>query len=57
MKHKTAWYSFDFGNIHFVMMSTEHDFRQGSEQYSFIASDLASVDRTNTPWVIFTGHR
>jgi hypothetical protein len=23
------WYSFNYGNIHFVLMSTEHDFRRG----------------------------
>lgn len=51
------WYSFDYGNVHFVMMSTEHDFLEGSEQYNFLASDLASVNRDVTPWVILSGHR
>lgn len=26
-------------------------------QYDFIKNDLASVDRTKTPWVIAMGHR
>lgn len=55
--HSLYWYSFDYGFIHFVMISTEHDFTYQSEQYSWIASDLSSVNRTRTPWIIFTGHR
>ena len=27
------WYSFDYGSIHFVMISTEHDVTPGSHQY------------------------
>ena len=45
------------GPIHFLIMSTEHAFAPGSSQYSFIESDLASVDRSQTPWVILAGHR
>ena len=26
------------------------------EQYNWIKSDMASVDRTRTPWLIFTGY-
>jgi len=51
------WYSFDYGNAHFLLMSTEHDFFSSSPQYAFIKNDLASVDRTRTPWLIFLGHR
>lgn len=39
------------------MMSTEHDFDIGSEQYSFLKDHLEKVDRSVTPWLIFTGHR
>lgn len=38
-------------------MSTEHDYTIGSEQYLWLEADLASVDRTVTPWIIFGGHR
>jgi hypothetical protein len=51
------WYSFDFGNIHFTFMSTEHDFRKGTAQNAWLERDLATVNRTNTPWLIFSGHR
>ena len=50
-------YGFDFGSIHFVMMSTEHNFTAGSKQYNFLANHLKSINRTRTPWFIFTGHR
>ncbi|KAL0420865.1 UNVERIFIED_CONTAM: putative inactive purple acid phosphatase 1 [Sesamum latifolium] len=36
---------------------TEHDWREGSEQYKFIEHCLASVDRQKQPWLIFLAHR
>jgi hypothetical protein len=45
------------GLIHFVGMSTEHDYTIGSAQYLWIEQDLMNLDRTKTPWVIFGGHR
>ncbi|XP_064383549.1 uncharacterized protein LOC135332138 [Halichondria panicea] len=51
------WYGFDFGCIHVVMMSTEHDFTSTSKQYTYLSEHLKSVDRTKTPWLIFGGHR
>lgn len=29
----------------------------GSEQHTFVLSDLAAVDRTKTPWLVVGGHR
>ena len=54
---QTPWYSMDYGNVHVTMMSSEHDFEAGSEQYAWIMKDLASINRTKTPWTIFAGHR
>lgn len=51
------WYSIEQGPVHFTVISTEHNWRSGSEQYNWMKSDMASVDRTRTPWLIFTGHR
>lgn len=51
------WYSFNYGNVHVLMMDTEYNFQPGSAQYNFIESDLKNVNRQNTPWVIFCGHR
>lgn len=51
------YWSYDVGLIHFVGMSTEHNFTTCSEQYTYLEDDLAAVDRSKTPWVIFNGHR
>eukprot|EP00163_Fabomonas_tropica_P007419 TRINITY_DN1713_c0_g1_i2.p1 TRINITY_DN1713_c0_g1~~TRINITY_DN1713_c0_g1_i2.p1 ORF type:complete len:457 (+),score=112.66 TRINITY_DN1713_c0_g1_i2:744-2114(+) len=51
------WYSFDYGNVHIIQISTEHDWTPGSELYNWLEKDLQSVNRTQTPWVILTGHR
>ena len=52
-----TWYSLNYGPVHFLVISTEHAFDVTSKQYSFIQSDLASVNRSQTPFVVLTGHR
>ena len=52
-----ARYSYDYGLVHFIMMSTEHDMGNGSRQYAWLEKDLQNVDRVKTPWVILAGHR
>ncbi|RLN54878.1 hypothetical protein BBJ28_00002921 [Nothophytophthora sp. Chile5] len=51
------WYSFDYGGVHVIQMSTEHNWTRGSEQYKWLQQDLEQVDRNVTPWVVLTGHR
>ncbi|KAK9741950.1 hypothetical protein RND81_03G139200 [Saponaria officinalis] len=51
------WYSIEQGPVHFTVISTEHDWKPDSEQYKWMKSDMASVNRERTPWLIFTGHR
>lgn len=51
------WYSIEQASIHFTVISTEHDSTENSEQYKWIRKDMASVDRSKTPWLIFMGHR
>jgi len=51
------WYGFNYGMVHYVMMNTELDFSAGSTQYNFLLNDLKAVNRSQTPWVIFSGHR
>ncbi|RMX63691.1 hypothetical protein DD238_006494 [Peronospora effusa] len=51
------WYSFNYGGIHVVQMSTEHNWTRGSEQYKWLENDLEQVDRNVTPWVVLTAHR
>lgn len=51
------WWSYNVGLIHFIGMSTEHDFTIGSKQYLWLENDLMNVDRQKTPWILFGGHR
>ncbi|KAF1899307.1 hypothetical protein Lal_00019434 [Lupinus albus] len=51
------WYSIEQASVHFTIISTEHDWSPSSEQYQWIQKDLASVNRKNTPWLVFMGHR
>lgn len=50
-------YSSDYGMFHFCIADTEHDWREGSEQYKFIERCPASADRRKQPWLIFAAHR
>jgi acid phosphatase type 7 len=51
------WYSFDHGSLHFIMLSSEHNYTAGSAQHTFLVNDLASVNRSLTPWLIVAMHR
>jgi len=42
-------YSYDFQNVHFISVSTEHHFEIGSRQYEFIRSDLEQA--SNNPFI------
>ncbi|XP_055809923.1 probable inactive purple acid phosphatase 1 isoform X2 [Solanum dulcamara] len=52
-----ARYSTDYGMFRFCIADTEHDWREGTEQYKFLEHCFASVDRQKQPWVIFLAHR
>lgn len=54
---RNLYYAFDMGSVHFVYLSTETNFLQGSKQYEFIKRDLESVNRSKTPFVVVQGHR
>ncbi|XP_030477321.2 probable inactive purple acid phosphatase 27 [Syzygium oleosum] len=51
------WYSTDYGMFHFCIADSEHDWREGSEQYRFIENCFATADRQKQPWLIFAAHR
>uniref|UniRef100_A0A7S2RA30 Purple acid phosphatase n=1 Tax=Mucochytrium quahogii TaxID=96639 RepID=A0A7S2RA30_9STRA len=55
--YENPWYSYDYGLVHVTVMSTEHDYTPGSRQYKWIKRDLESVNRGNTPWLVFQTHR
>ena len=55
---KSPYYSHDFRNIHFISISTEHPFENGSKQYEFIKNDLYKT--SNNPeidWIIVHQHK
>ncbi|KAL6556950.1 putative inactive purple acid phosphatase 24 [Orobanche hederae] len=51
------WYTTDYGMFHFCVADSEHDWREGSEQFKFIEHCLAAVDRQKQPWLVFAAHR
>ncbi|XP_016170274.1 nucleotide pyrophosphatase/phosphodiesterase isoform X2 [Arachis ipaensis] len=51
------WYKADYGMFRFCIADSEHDWREGTEQYKFIEHCLATVDRKQQPWLIFAAHR
>ena len=55
--NRVWWYSFNYGPIHFTVMSSENDFTPGSRQYKWLENDMKSVNRHTTPWLILVAHR
>lgn len=51
------WYQLRHGPVSIILMSTEHNFNISSTQWMALETMLASVDRTQTPWLVFAGHR
>ncbi|TVU10912.1 hypothetical protein EJB05_44467, partial [Eragrostis curvula] len=51
------WYSTDYDLFWFCIADSEHDWREGTDQYKFIENCLATVDRKKQPWLIFIAHR
>lgn len=54
---KNIWFDFAYGSIHFVFLSFEHDFRQGSIQWKWLEKTLKNVNRVLTPYVVVVSHR
>ena len=50
--HSIYWYSFDYGNVHVVQISSEHDYTVGSVQYRWLETDLEAVDRSVTSFIV-----
>jgi len=54
---KNLFYSFDYSWGHFIALSTESPYHVGTEQYNWFVKDIASVNRTKTPWLYVMFHR
>jgi hypothetical protein len=52
------FYSFDYQNVHFLMLSTQLKAVKGDEQYNFAESDLKqATSNPNTDWIIVAFHK
>ena len=52
------YYSHDFQNVHFISLSTEHPFEEGSKQYEFIKNDLEKASKNqDIDWIIVHNHK
>ncbi|EFJ34563.1 hypothetical protein SELMODRAFT_406013 [Selaginella moellendorffii] len=51
------WYKTDYGLFHFCIADSEHDWRDGTEQYEFLENCFRSADRQKQPWLVFISHR
>ncbi len=49
-----AYYSFDYGDAHFLILSNEHKIIRNSRQYNFAEKDLKN---SNKPWKIVAFHK
>jgi hypothetical protein len=52
------FYSFNYENVHFTIMSTELPFGRGSDQYKFVDKDLAdAASDPNVDWIVVCYHK
>ena len=52
--HEEEYYSFDWGNIHVVVLDTEQDYEDGSTQNNWLKNDLQNTDRR---WIVAAFHK
>ncbi|XP_051133896.1 purple acid phosphatase 18-like [Andrographis paniculata] len=50
------YYSFEVAGVHVVMLGAYTDYDEQSDQYTWLKSDLAKVDRVKTPWLLALFH-
>jgi hypothetical protein len=51
------YYSFNYQNIHFLVMASEDQVRQGSDQYDFVRNDLiAASANSSINWIVAFVH-
>jgi acid phosphatase type 7 len=52
-----AYYSYDHGTVHVVCMDSEYSSRsKGSPMLTWLANDLAAIDRRKTKWLVAFWH-
>jgi len=54
----SQYYSFDFRNVHFLMLSTEPGIIKGTKQYAFAESDLKQASsQSDLDWIVVAYHK
>eukprot|EP00981_Chlorochromonas_danica_P002541 scaffold487_cov178-Ochromonas_danica.AAC.29 len=53
------WYSFTYGNVEWISLSSEHSLDEGSDQRNFFinALEAAQANRVNVPWIVVSLHK
>ena len=51
-----AYYTYSFGPSKHIILSSYSSFRPGSIQYQWLVTELESIDRSVTPWLIVMLH-
>ena len=51
-----SYYAFTYGPARHVIVNAYSDMTPGSTQYEWLLTELASIDRRKTPWVLLTMH-
>lgn len=53
------WFSYDYGNVHTISLSTEDCFDEGCDQMVWFENDLkmAAANRDSVPWIVLSLHR
>ena len=52
------YYSFNYENVHFLVLSTETDFDEDSEQYQFAVNDLKKYSiNSSIDWIVASFHK
>jgi len=55
---KSQYYSFDYGGVHFLMMSIEVLYEKDSPQYNFVSNDLKRAsENPKTKWIFVANHK
>jgi predicted MPP superfamily phosphohydrolase len=55
--NNNLYYSFNYGHIHFISLSTEHPYYKNSRQYNWLVNDLKNVDRNKYPFIFVFTHK
>lgn len=56
LQQGSLWWSMNVASAHIVFLSSYSPFEEGSDQFQWLTADLASIDKSVTPWTIVLLH-